>query len=112
MKCRTLLTWAKILHASSKLTENGTLNLSNAIGETGTVYILIPASGTGKITMNASLDSFVLSFLLAVSNNVEIELKKIGLRLIKKIKKGNSRYGEIHHGAGSGNNQFSLYPVQ
>ncbi len=43
---------AKILHASSKLTENGTLNLSNAIGETGRVYIPIPASGTGKITMN------------------------------------------------------------
>lgn len=43
---------AKILHASSKLTENGTLNLSNAIGETGKVYIPIPVSGTGKITVN------------------------------------------------------------
>lgn len=43
---------AKMIHASRKLTENGTLNLSNAIGETGRVYIPIPASGTGKITMN------------------------------------------------------------
>ncbi|HVI39905.1 MAG TPA: NfeD family protein [Anaerovoracaceae bacterium] len=43
---------AKIIHASRKLTESGTLNLSNAIGETGRVYIPIPASGTGKITMN------------------------------------------------------------
>lgn len=43
---------AKIIHASRKLTENGTLNLSNAIGEIGRVYIPIPASGTGKITMN------------------------------------------------------------
>lgn len=43
---------AKILHASSKLTENGTLNLNNAIGETGKVYIPIPASGVGKITVN------------------------------------------------------------
>lgn len=43
---------AKIIHASRKLTENGTLNLRNAIGEIGRVYIPIPASGTGKITMN------------------------------------------------------------
>lgn len=43
---------AKIIHASRRLTENGTLNLSNAIGETGRVYIPIPVSGTGKITMN------------------------------------------------------------
>lgn len=44
---------AKILHASGKLTENGTLDLRNAIGETGRVYIPIPAAGNGegKITM-------------------------------------------------------------
>ena len=44
---------ARILHASRRLTENGTLDLRNAIGETGTVYIPIPAdgSGIGKITM-------------------------------------------------------------
>lgn len=44
---------AKILHASRKLTENGTLDLRNAIGETGRVYIPIPAAGNGegKITM-------------------------------------------------------------
>ncbi|MBR0596323.1 NfeD family protein [Sinanaerobacter chloroacetimidivorans] len=46
---------ARILHASRKLTENGTLNLSNAIGETGRVYVPIPSSGsgTGKVTLNA-----------------------------------------------------------
>ena len=44
---------AKIIHASRKLTENGTLDLRNAIGETGRVYIPIPAEGKGegKITM-------------------------------------------------------------
>ncbi|QOX62962.1 NfeD-like protein [Anoxybacterium hadale] len=44
---------AKLLHASRKLTENGTLDLRNAIGESGRVYIPIPAggSGIGKITM-------------------------------------------------------------
>ncbi len=44
---------ARILHASRRLTESGTLDLRNAIGEAGRVYIPIPAAGngTGKITM-------------------------------------------------------------
>lgn len=44
---------ARLLHASKRLTANGTLNLRNAIGESGSVYIPIPAggSGIGKITM-------------------------------------------------------------
>lgn len=44
---------ARIIHASRRLTESGTLDLKNAIGETARVYIPIPASGAGvgKITM-------------------------------------------------------------
>ncbi|HWQ80468.1 MAG TPA: NfeD family protein [Anaerovoracaceae bacterium] len=44
---------ARLLHASRKLTESGNLDLRNAIGETGRVYVPIPAdgSGIGKITM-------------------------------------------------------------
>ncbi|MDE5737390.1 MAG: NfeD family protein [Oscillospiraceae bacterium] len=44
---------ARMVQMSSKLTENGTLNLKNAIGETATVYLTIPSKndGTGKITM-------------------------------------------------------------
>jgi len=44
---------AKIVQMSSKLAENGILNLKNAIGETATVYVPIPPknSGNGKITM-------------------------------------------------------------
>ncbi len=44
---------AKILHASGKLAENGTLDLRNAMGEIGRVYIPIPAkgNGAGKVTM-------------------------------------------------------------
>jgi hypothetical protein len=44
---------AKLLHASGRLTESGNLDLRNAIGETGRVYVPIPAagSGVGKITM-------------------------------------------------------------
>lgn len=44
---------ARLLHASRRLAENGTLDLRNAIGETGSVYIPIPAggAGAGKITM-------------------------------------------------------------
>lgn len=44
---------AKIIQLSTKLAENGTLNLKNAIGETASVYLTIPAcgGGEGKITM-------------------------------------------------------------
>ncbi|WP_324823007.1 NfeD-like protein [Sinanaerobacter sp. ZZT-01] len=44
---------AKLIHISGKLTENGTLNLNNAIGENGKVYIPIPAesTGEGKVTL-------------------------------------------------------------
>ena len=44
---------AKMIQATAKLAENGTLNLKNAIGETATVYVPIPPKnqGTGKITM-------------------------------------------------------------
>lgn len=44
---------AKLVQVSSKLTENGTVNLKNAIGETGKVYIPIPSrgKGEGKLTM-------------------------------------------------------------
>ena len=44
---------ARILHASRRLAENGTLDLKNAIGESGRVYIPILADGKGegKVTL-------------------------------------------------------------
>ncbi len=44
---------ARMVQATAKLAENGTLNLKNAIGETATVYIPIPPKnqGTGKVTL-------------------------------------------------------------
>lgn len=44
---------ARLIHASRKLVESGNLDLRHAIGETGRVYIPIPAEGKGegKITM-------------------------------------------------------------
>ncbi len=44
---------AKLIAASHKLAENGTMDLRNAIGESGQVYIPIPerCSGEGKITL-------------------------------------------------------------
>ena len=43
----------KLIHASRRLTENGTLDVRNAIGCSGKVYIPIPAQGKGegKITL-------------------------------------------------------------
>lgn len=44
---------AKMVQATAKLAENGTLNLKNAIGENATVYVPIPPKnqGVGKVTM-------------------------------------------------------------
>lgn len=39
---------AKMVQASVKLAENGTLNLQNALGECGKVYLPIPAEGHGE----------------------------------------------------------------
>lgn len=44
---------AKLVQISKKLTENGTIDFRNAIGETAAVYIPIPPSGEGegKVTL-------------------------------------------------------------
>ena len=44
---------AKLIQISRKLTENGTIDFRNAIGETATVYIPIPpeGEGEGKVTL-------------------------------------------------------------
>ena len=44
---------ARIMHTSRRLAENGTLDLRNAIGEVGRVYLPIPpkGKGAGKITL-------------------------------------------------------------
>ncbi len=40
---------AKILISMKRLQSDGTIQLKNAIGEEGTVYLTIPAEGTGKV---------------------------------------------------------------
>lgn len=44
---------AKIIQLSTKLTQNGSFNIKNILGEKGTVYLTIPptCSGHGKITL-------------------------------------------------------------
>lgn len=48
-----MLAIAKLVQMSSKLAENGTIDLKNGIGERGQVYIVIPANGagTGKVML-------------------------------------------------------------
>lgn len=42
---------AVILHFSMKLQQSGNLDLQNAVGVTGEVYVPIPAGGKGKVTL-------------------------------------------------------------
>lgn len=43
---------AKIFGSMRRLESSGNLDLSKAIGQTGTVYLTIPASGTGQIQVS------------------------------------------------------------
>lgn len=45
----TMLIIAKVYSVMRLLQSSGTLNLRNAIGKEGTVYLTIPAEGTGKV---------------------------------------------------------------
>ncbi len=45
---------AKIIQWSSKLAQNGTFNVKNLLGESGTVYIPIPEKGKGSGKINIS----------------------------------------------------------
>ncbi|MBR1864283.1 MAG: hypothetical protein IJ806_09375 [Ruminococcus sp.] len=49
----TMIAVAKMVQLSSRLAENGTINLHNALGETATVYIPCPPrnEGMGKVTL-------------------------------------------------------------
>ncbi len=51
---------ARLMHASKKLTESGTLDFRNAIGETGRVYLSIPESGHGEGKISIQLQGSLL----------------------------------------------------
>lgn len=59
-----MLIMATIIYLMGKLTESGTLNLNNAVGKVGTVYLTIPAKrgGLGKVQVKVqglqTLDAF------------------------------------------------------
>ena len=50
-----MFTVAKIVQLSSKLAENGTLDVRNCLGLTGTVYIPIPPKGQGEGKVNVTV---------------------------------------------------------
>jgi membrane-bound ClpP family serine protease len=45
---------AKIIHLSAKLAQNGTLDSRRLLGESGTVYVTIPADGKGKVMVQSA----------------------------------------------------------
>lgn len=66
---------AKLVQISKKLTENGTIDFRNAIGENATVYIPIPPAGEGEGKVTLTLQGRFME-CSAVSN--ERELLKTG----------------------------------
>ncbi|RLD09162.1 MAG: hypothetical protein DRI44_09105 [Chlamydiae bacterium] len=61
---------AKIFMGMKKLQSDGTLNIKNAIGADGTVYLNIPADGTGKVQV-------VVQESLKIFNAVSANKEKI-----------------------------------
>ena len=53
---------AKILQLSKKLAQNGTLNVRNLLGASGTVYLVIPADGEGKGKVNVTSGERLVEF--------------------------------------------------
>lgn len=53
---------AKIIQWSSKLAQNGTFNIKNLLGESGTVYIPIPGKGSGTGKINVSCGERFMEF--------------------------------------------------
>lgn len=53
---------AKLLWLSKKLAQNGTLNVKNLLGANGTVYLVIPADGSGKGKVNVSSGERLVEF--------------------------------------------------
>lgn len=51
----TMYLVARLMFASRRLAENGTVDIQNAIGESGTVYIPVPAKGRGEGKINLYL---------------------------------------------------------
>ena len=53
---------AKILQLSKKLAQNGTLNVRNLLGASGTVYLVIPADGEGRGKVNVTSGERLVEF--------------------------------------------------
>jgi hypothetical protein len=53
---------AKLLWASKKLAQNGTLNVRNLLGASGTVYLVIPGDGKSKGKVNISSGERLVEF--------------------------------------------------
>lgn len=53
---------AKLLAASRKLAHNGTLNVNNLLGASGTVYLVIPADGENRGKVNITSGERLVEF--------------------------------------------------
>ncbi len=75
----TMYIVAKIIQLSSKLSENGTLNMNNCIGEMATVYVPVPPKGDGEGKITITVQGRFMEFS-AVSS--EKEMLKTGSSVI------------------------------
>ncbi len=75
-----MLLVAKIIQWSSKLAQNGTFNMKNLLGESGTVYIPIPPNGNGSGKISISCGERFMEFD-AISNDAEMIATGVHVRV-------------------------------
>jgi hypothetical protein len=72
----------KLLAALLKLQSSGTINLKNAIGQDGTVYLNIPAEGTGKVQVEIQERLMVLEAVSADKTDLKTDDKVKVIELV------------------------------
>ena len=64
---------AKIMQVSAKMTQSGTLDMRNTLGETGRVYLTVPPKGAGTGKVNITVQGRFMEFDALNSSDMAIQ---------------------------------------
>lgn len=68
-----MFTVAKVMQVSAKMTQSGTLDMRNTLGETGRVYLTVPPKGGGTGKVNITVQGRFMEFDALNSSDTAIQ---------------------------------------